>query len=390
VTIVVLAVGLISVLMGLIQVAQGEKSPLRFFEFSNSTEAVGFFANRNHFAALIYCVMLFALGWIVPRLAAVRDPDHQKLKIKDYEFDMTLIVAMIGGFAVLVILLAGEVMARSRAGLGLTIVALCGVFALGFANRRLGLRVMGINKILIGAVILVLIFSLQFGLYRFFERFSDQLSDDRPVIASTTIEAARAYMPLGSGMGTFVPVYAMFERPEDLKETYVNRAHNDLLEIWLEAGLLGLALIGMFVIWLVRRSIEIWRSAPARGASQLDWSLVLAATMVPALVLVHSLVDFPLRTGAMMAIMAFACALLIEPPIELQTADASESRLRAKRTRPRDRTVLTPAPVPSLRACEPSQPVAISGGSSSPPSGRWGADIDWPDAWSKSSNLDKS
>ena len=69
VTIVVLAVGLLSVLMGLIQVAQGEKSPLRFFEFTNSTEAVGFFANRNHFAALIYCLMLFALRWIVPGLA---------------------------------------------------------------------------------------------------------------------------------------------------------------------------------------------------------------------------------------------------------------------------------------------------------------------------------
>ena len=47
---------------------------------------------------------------------------------------------MVGGFTVLVILLAGEVMARSRAGLGLTIVALFGVFALGFANRSVGLR----------------------------------------------------------------------------------------------------------------------------------------------------------------------------------------------------------------------------------------------------------
>ena len=67
-----LAVGLISVLIGLIQVAQGERSPLRFFEFTNPTEAVGFFANRNHFAALIYCLMLFALAWIVLGLAAVR------------------------------------------------------------------------------------------------------------------------------------------------------------------------------------------------------------------------------------------------------------------------------------------------------------------------------
>ena len=111
-----------------------------------------------------------------------------------------------------------------------------------------------------------------------------------------------------------------------------------LLEMWLETGVLGLALIGLFVIWLVRRSVEIWRSAPAPGASQLDWSLVRAATIVPALILAHSLVDFPLRTGAMMAIMAFACALLIEPPIGCETEDASEPQAStATRTRPRDR-----------------------------------------------------
>jgi hypothetical protein len=35
--------------------------------------------------------------------------------------------------------------------------------------------------------------------------------------------------------------------------------------------------------------------------------------LIIALLAAHSLVDYPLRTGAMMAIMAFACALLIAP-----------------------------------------------------------------------------
>ena len=60
-----LAVGVLSVLVGLIQVAQGQESPFRFFAITNPTEAVGFFANRNHFAALLYCLMVFALAWIV-------------------------------------------------------------------------------------------------------------------------------------------------------------------------------------------------------------------------------------------------------------------------------------------------------------------------------------
>ena len=58
-------------------------------------------------------------------------------------------------------------------------------------------------------------------------------------------------MPLGAGLGTFVPVYAMFEKPEKLSLFYVNRAHNDVLELWLETGVLGLILMVLFAIWLV-------------------------------------------------------------------------------------------------------------------------------------------
>src|SRR5690606_2666127 len=52
ISLAVLTVGILSVFLGLLQVAQGPKSALRFFTFTNPTEAVGFFANRNHFAAL--------------------------------------------------------------------------------------------------------------------------------------------------------------------------------------------------------------------------------------------------------------------------------------------------------------------------------------------------
>ena len=266
----------------------------------------------------------------------MRVPRNQKgkQKTKEYEYDIASIIAMLGGFTVLVILLAGELMARSRAGLGLTIIALFGVFALGLANRSAGFGAI-VNKLLVGAIALVGIFSLQFAFYRVLDRIPDPLSGDRVVMASTTIEAARAYMPLGSGLGTFVPVYAMFEKPEDAQDTYVNRAHNEILEVWLETGVLGLALTVLFVIWLVRRSVEIWRSAPAPGASQLDWSLIRAATIAPALLLAHSLVEFPLRTGAIMAVMAFACALLIESPVGAEGTEEAKLQVPG-RTRHRD------------------------------------------------------
>ena len=35
---------------------------------------------------------------------------------------------------------------------------------------------------------------------------------------------------------------------------YVNHAHNDVLEVWLETGVLGLVLMGLFVV-LVRAAV---------------------------------------------------------------------------------------------------------------------------------------
>jgi O-antigen ligase len=297
-------------------------------------------------------------------------------------------VALIGGFTLLVMLLAGEAMARSRAGIGLTMVALFGAIALGFSGRRAGSGITP-NKLLFAAIALALTFVLQFALYRALDRFLyDPIESGRQFYARSTIEAAKAYMPLGSGVGTFVPVYAMFEKPEGLSDAYVNHAHNDALEVWLETGALGIVLMVLFVIWLVRRSVEIWRSTPPNGASALDWSLARAATIVPALVMVHSLVDYQLRTGAMMAIMAFACALLVEPPAGPECREGLELQTVPERTRHRATRGLEPTPSPALQppTSGPSPSTETSDAPSRSSGGQWGADIKWPEEWSKPSN----
>jgi hypothetical protein len=295
-------------------------------------------------------------------------------------------------------------MARSRAGLGLTILGLFGAAALGFSNREAGSGFTP-NKLILGAIGLAAIFSLQFALYRIQERFSDPLQDARLAFLPTTSEAARAYMPLGSGIGTFVPVYAMFEKPKDVGEVYINHAHNDILEVWLESGVVGIALMALFLFLLIRRSIDIWRNPPADGANALDWSLARAATIVIALVAIHSFFDYPLRTGAMMAIMAFSCALLIEPPYPIRREEAGVRPEFAKPSRPVRRK---PSPVPSP-ALQRLKPRAISNvpsevGSvpspalqtqtqgqsanvpSSVPRQRWGVGMQWPKEWSKPSS----
>ena len=324
-TLVIIAVGILSVFLGLLQVAQGEQSALRFFEVTNPQEAVGFFANRNHFAALLYCLIPFVVAWTLDKMAGSASSEKTKPAPSSYlalsSYNVSSIIAAIAGFTTLVIILAGEVTARSRAGLGLTIVALLSAMALSSSNRRVGHKFTTPNMIILGAIVLAVVFSLQFGLFRVAERFSDSQHSDRLTIALTTLEAARAYMPVGAGLGTFRTVYPMFEKPEQVSLFFVNRAHDDILELSLETGVVGLVLMLLFAVWLVRRSLQIWRNPRPDGAIPLDWSLARAGTIVVALLVAHSFVDYPLRTGGMMTIMAFACALLIEPLVVVHSLE---------------------------------------------------------------------
>jgi hypothetical protein len=91
--------------------------------------------------------------------------------------------------------------------------------------------------------------------------------------------------------------------------------------------------------------------------------------MIIGLIIAHSFVDYPLRTGAMMAILAFACALLIEPPAGTESETAADTRDPSSR-----RAAPTGAP-----AAQPSP--ALAGQSPVRAGERWGQDINWPEEW---------
>jgi O-antigen ligase len=372
-SLVVLAVGILNVVVGLNQIAQGPASPLRFYAYTNPTEAVGFFANRNHLAALLYSVTIVAAAWAIEAVRAFEAGRRAR--------DSRAILSLAAAFTVLVALVAAQAMARSRAGLGLTIVAVAGAFALAFFDRR---DTSGFTpgRLLVGTTAFAVMFVSQFALYRIMERFStDQWEDARIVFARNTIEAAKTYMPFGSGMGTFVPVYGTLEKPEDaLLDAYVNRAHNDVIELWLEAGAAGLVLMLLFLAWLGVASWKLWRRAGA-GASGIDLLLARGATLIVVLLLAHSFVDYPLRTSAMMAFMAFACGLLVAPPPGAGSG-ASADRAETARSKPAKRTS-TRAPEQPPRSPVPAAPAPSS--SSAPSAGApgepWGHGIAWPEEW---------
>ena len=407
-TLIVLGMGVVAAFVGLIQVAQGPSSPLRFFADANfkDFEAVGFFANRNHFATLMYTLLPFAAAWTADVAFTVGPWRDRK------SLETTSIATLTAGFLVLVVLVTADILTRSRAGLALMIVAAFAALALPIADRRRPTGLTPIKLALVTGVLLVLLI-VQFGLYRVYEKFSvDTLADARVAFARNTIEAAKAYMPFGSGVGTFVPVYQMFEPPQDIiANVYANHAHNDFLEIWLEGGGLSLIVLAAFVVWLARSSAQIWWRIPDNARS-LDVLLARAATIAVPLVLAHSVVDYPLRTGGIMAVFALCCALLIEP----LTKARNDMKLRARmaeekgREHPRQASALQvslPAPqtevAPKRAKAAPNPPDAVSkpaevaprqaevgspqdGAAKKPPTQPrqlWGEDIEWPEEWRK-------
>jgi hypothetical protein len=384
----IIAFGVLSVFVGLMQVAEGQTSPLRFFAITNPTEAVGFFANRNHFAALLYTVLLFAAVWAID--IGFRADSWADVR----RFETATITAMTAIFLVFVVLLAGESMARSRAGLALTIVALLGVFGLAFADRR---NVSGArpNKLLLAATILAITLSVQFTLYRVLDRFAaDPLENARAVFGHNTLAAAWAYMPFGSGLGSFVAVYAMFERPIDaMANTYANHAHDDILELCLETGVVGPILLCVFVAWLGSAAVKLWLKAPP-ALSAFDCTLGRAATVVVVLLMAHSFVDYPMRTEAIMAIFAVSCALLIEPLRIVETEHglriAAARDATGRRRTPTNIPAAVPPTSPSRTAAAPARGSEVVASPSRQAGGRWGEEVDWPDQWRNSEQNERS
>ena len=300
-TIIIVALGVASVVLGLAQIAAGPQSALRIYEVTNNTLAVGLFANRNHFAALLYCVMPLTAAWMI---YLVQTQDMKK-------WASVLLTVVIYGSLILGLGISG-----SRAGILFAMLAILASLLLAWRKREREARGRASTVVFIAG--LAGIFAvLQFGLAGILSRMGhDPLEDSRFILAQVTWRAASSVFPLGSGIGTFVPYYAMFETPADIGSSYANHAHNDWLEVWLEGGVPALLIAAAFLVWLAFRIGRSWKEGEG-----LDWLLARAASISVVLLLLHSFVDYPLRTTALVSFFAFCCALILDlPPVKQRSS----------------------------------------------------------------------
>ena len=299
---------LVSILLGAAQLASGSDR-LYPWATTGAGNVTGFFANRNHLAT--FCLVGIPFATVLGAASLRRGSSRLPLWL-----------------AILYIALAAVALGviRSRAGVVLFPPVLgASLLAAWVAAGRGRPRPLLLG--LVGGAALAVTAVGMFAAAPLLQRFDPNGApegrfENWPIVA----EAAQTYLPLGSGLGSFDPVYRSVEPLEQLDPTFFNQAHNDYLETWLEAGWLGAALIIGFFVWFARRMWAAWR-APVSTERDLQ----RAATIAIGAVMVHSAADYPLRTAAMATVFALCCGLL-ELTVR-SDAELSPERSRRRRSR---------------------------------------------------------
>ncbi|MEA3064334.1 MAG: hypothetical protein QOJ27_773 [Sphingomonadales bacterium] len=306
-----LAVACVSIVLGAFQLLGGTESPLRPYAITNANSPVGFFANVNHEGTLLLCSIPF-IAFLAGRAAGRRSRSKRS--------GGAVISIAVGLFLAVGIAISG-----SSAGYGLfipTALASLLIYRRAVVGRIAWPWTAGMALVMLVFTVAALRGPLSS------EAFAGDLGNEpasRRMLAATTTRAIEDSFPVGTGLGTFPTVYRRYENPDRVTRQYANHSHNDYLEFVLELGVAGLLLILAFIGWWGAALFRVWRSeVPGAG-------LARAASVAVGVVLLHSIVDYPLRTSAIAALIGAACALLVPAPrreAEASDAEPAGSDLR--------------------------------------------------------------
>ncbi|MBV7258295.1 O-antigen ligase family protein [Erythrobacter crassostreae] len=287
----IVAIGLVNVLIGIPQVLAGVSALPIYPEPGPDDVLYGLFANRN--STGLFLVAAFTLAAILPspkKHAAV-------LPVR---------------LALCLLFLVAIVLTRSRTALVLAMIPIAmamlrSVLVFRSSTNGQTRKSPSVRFVTFGAIALCIAaaattLSMAPGrVADTMERFQAQ-SDARAYIWKDATYSASRYWPAGTGMGTFDEVFQTDESLENVTERRAGRAHNDYLEVAIEAGATGIILIAA---WLIMIAWLAWR---ARN-SERRWAAWAGGAILLAIAL-QSITDYPLRNQSMLALASFAFLLL--------------------------------------------------------------------------------
>lgn len=260
---------------------------------------IGFFTNHNHLASYLLSAFPLALaGYVMlQQERGARMPS------------LTQPMALLPISAAALMCATAVALTSSRAGLAMVPISL---IATGIAmtarggNRWQWPLIIGAAIALIAAVIVWLALDGRITIGAF-QRVGALEDDDRSEYWQHSLSLIAQFFPLGSGFGSFAEVYARAEPLSSVVNRYINHAHNDWLELIVEGGLGAILLLAGFLVWLGRTALFGFAKDTADGDSEkLVTRLALVGVTV---IMLHSAVDYPLRTAAISIVMAAGLAM---------------------------------------------------------------------------------
>jgi O-antigen ligase len=280
-----LALATLSLLFGWLQLIAGIDSSLYFYGDQRVLVSTGLFSNRNHQADLL------SLGALAAGIALYFLAPTQE-RLRRHQFALACAAVILFG--------AGVAATGSRMGASLFVPGAVIAIALSLADRRPGRRVRHrLPLVALAAIVTIAIGWLLVG--QPFERLSAN-QDLRYAIWPDAWYLARSLWPYGSGFGTFALAYQQVEGLGHVTPLLVNAAHDDYLQLLIEGGAAALALVAALLVWLGLQVRRLLRAPSGRAG----WFALAGLTLL----LIHSAVDYPLRTEGLSTIFILLCLVL--------------------------------------------------------------------------------
>lgn len=252
----------------------------------------GPYVNHNHYAGLME--MLVPIPLVLALSHQVRGP-HKKMAIVAAAVMASSIflsgsrggmAAFAVQMAVLAILvLRRERRSRSALALGVFLIVLLGLLA-WLGGGELTKRIASIHP----------------------DARSELSGGTRIAIDRDALKMFARKPVLGWGLGTFPEVYPQFR--SFYTNFFVNEAHNDYLQLLVEMGALGFAVMLWFLALMYRRAAK----KLGNWTSDSNGAVALAAMLGCSGILVHSFVDFNLQVPANAALFYVLCVIAAMEP----------------------------------------------------------------------------
>ena len=272
-------------LLAIFGLTQSFTSPTKVYwmrELAQST-AFGPFINRHHFAGYMELTIALPLGLLLSGAIAKE------------KWLLYLFIAGLMGVALVMTSSRGGIISLVAEIVFLVIVT--AVWRKHGERRRVGGRLKSVaartglaGSLILGLFLGVVLLGGEFSLNRFIDSVNtDDPTTGRAHFWSVTVDMIKANPVVGTGLGAYGVIYTRYDTRNGLYR--LEQAHNDYLQIFSDAGVIGGALAFAFVVILFYRGF-----VRARSRDNFRRGVALAALGGCFAVLVHSFFDFTLHT----------------------------------------------------------------------------------------------